>query len=157
MDSEESKYITRLTLLICSFINNFKTQGFKIEKFDYFRAKTKNVRTKLFLDICKVCYYEYQKKLEEQHCIDFQDMINESAELIRQKQIDKEKLDYQYIIVDEYQDISRQRYNLVRELSLLCNAKSWQSEMTGNRYTPSVDPFYRYSQGSAKQLDMVRN
>lgn len=133
VDSEESKYITRLTLLICSFINNFKTQGFKIEKFDYFRAKTKNVRTKLFLDICKVCYYEYQKKLEEQHCIDFQDMINESAELIRQKQIDKEKLDYQYIIVDEYQDISRQRYNLVRELSLLCNAKimavgdDWQS------------------------------
>ena len=60
-------------------------------------------------------------------------MINESAELIRQKRIDKEQLDYKYIIVDEYQDISRQRYNLIKELSQLCNAKimavgdDWQS------------------------------
>ena len=87
----------------------------------------------MFLDICKVCYYEYQKVLEEQHCIDFQDMINESAELIRQKHIGREQLDYKYIIVDEYQDISRQRYNLIKELSQLCNAKimavgdDWQS------------------------------
>ncbi len=130
---EESKYITRLTFLLCTFINNFKTQGYGLEKFAEFKAANKNVRTKLFLDICKVCYYEYQKVLEEQHCIDFQDMINESAELIRQKRIGREQLDYKYIIVDEYQDISRQRYNLIKELSQLCNAKimavgdDWQS------------------------------
>ena len=133
VETEESKYITRLTFLLCTFINNFKTQGYGFEKFAEFKAANKNVRTKLFLDICKVCYYEYQKVLEEQHCIDFQDMINESAELIRQKRIDKEQLDYKYIIVDEYQDISRQRYNLIKELSQLCNAKimavgdDWQS------------------------------
>ena len=133
IETEESKYITRLTFLICTFINNFKTQGYGLEKFAEFKAANKNVRTKLFLDICKVCFYEYQKVLEEQHCIDFQDMINESAELIRQKRIDKEQLDYKYIIVDEYQDISRQRYNLIKELSQLCNAKimavgdDWQS------------------------------
>jgi DNA helicase-4 len=44
-------------------------------------------------------------------------MINESAELIRKKKIAKERLGYKYIIVDEYQDISRQRYNLIKELS----------------------------------------
>ncbi len=133
IDSEENKYITRLTLLICTFINNFKTQGYKTEQFSEFKATTKNVRTKLFLDICSVCYYEYQKTLEEQHCIDFQDMINDSAELIRKKRIDQKQLDYKYIIVDEYQDISRQRYNLIKELSQICNAKimavgdDWQS------------------------------
>ncbi len=133
IETEESKYITRLTFLICTFINNFKTQGYGFEKFAEFKTANKNVRTKLFLDICKVCYYEYQKVLEEQHCIDFQDMINESAELIRQKRVSKEQLDYKYIIVDEYQDISRQRYNLIKELSQLCNAKimavgdDWQS------------------------------
>lgn len=133
IDSEESKYITRLTLLICTFINNFKTQGNTSENFGEFKAKTKNVRTKLFLDICSVCYYEYQKTLEEQHCIDFHDMINESAQLIEKRRIAKERLDYRYIIVDEYQDISRQRYNLVSKLSELCNAKivavgdDWQS------------------------------
>lgn len=133
IDSEENKYITRLTLLLCNFINNFKTQGYKTEKFSEFKAATKNVRTKLFLDICKVCYYEYQKTLEEQHCIDFQDMINESAELVCKKRIDSKQVDYKYIIVDEYQDISRQRYRLVNELSRLCCAKivavgdDWQS------------------------------
>jgi len=133
IETEESKYITRLTVLLCTFIDNFKTQGYGIGKFAEFKAANRNVRTKLFLDICKVCYYEYQKMLEEQHCIDFQDMINESAELIRQKRIGREQLDYKYIIVDEYQDISRQRYDLIKELSELCNAKimavgdDWQS------------------------------
>ena len=133
VDTEENKYITRLTQLICTFIGNFKTQGFKAEKFIDFKSNTKNVRTKLFLDICEVCYLEYQQALIEEHCIDFEDMINESAELIRKKQIDKEQLDYKYIIVDEYQDISRQRYNLIKELSTLCDAKimavgdDWQS------------------------------
>ena len=83
VDTEENKYITRLTQLICTFIGNFKTQGFKGGKFADFRSNTKNVRTKLFLDICEVCYLEYQQALKEQHCIDFEDMINESAELIR--------------------------------------------------------------------------
>lgn len=133
VDTEESKYITRLVSLICSFIGNFKTQGYKSGQFDEFKHKTKNVRTKLFLDICRICYYEYQQALDEQNCIDFEDMINESAELIRKKQIDHEQLDYKYIIVDEYQDISRQRYNLIREMSQLCDAKivavgdDWQS------------------------------
>lgn len=133
VDTEESKYITRLVSLICSFIGNFKTQGYKSGQFDEFKHKTKNVRTKLFLDICRICYYEYQQALDEQHCIDFEDMINESAELIRKKQIDHEQLDYKYIIVDEYQDISRQRYNLIREMSKLCDSKivavgdDWQS------------------------------
>ena len=112
VDTEENKYITRLTQLICTFIGNFKTQGFKGGKFADFRSNTKNVRTKLFLDICEVCYLEYQQALKEQHCIDFEDMINESAELIRKKQIEKEQLDYKYIIVDEYQDISRHGINV---------------------------------------------
>lgn len=133
VDTEESKYITRLVSLICCFIGNFKTQGYKANQFDEFNHRTKNIRTKLFLDICRICYYEYQQALDEQHCIDFEDMINESAELIRKKQIAQEQLDYKYIIVDEYQDISRQRYNLIREMSKLCDAKivavgdDWQS------------------------------
>ena len=45
VDSEENKYITRLTLLICTFINNFKTQGYSAEKFDDFKVTSKNVRT----------------------------------------------------------------------------------------------------------------
>ena len=133
IETEESHYITRLTLLLTTFIGNFKTQGYKADKFAEFKAATKNVRTRLFLDICSVCYAEYQRALDEQNCMDFQDMINNSAEVIRQRQAEHKPLNYKYIIVDEYQDISRQRYNLVRELSKLCHAKimavgdDWQS------------------------------
>ena len=133
VNSEETKYIVRLIKLICNFISNFKTQGYKEEQFDIFKSKTKNVRTRLFLDICRTCFLEYQKRLIQDNSTDFQDMINESAEFIRNKKITKEQLGYKYIIVDEYQDISRQRYNLIKELSSLCNAKivavgdDWQS------------------------------
>ena len=65
VESAESKYITRLTMLLCNFIQNFKTQGYDQSKFDKFASETKNVRTKLFLDICRLCYLEYQQALEE--------------------------------------------------------------------------------------------
>ncbi|MCD8208426.1 MAG: UvrD-helicase domain-containing protein, partial [Bacteroidales bacterium] len=133
VDNEEGKYITPLTLLICTFIDNFKTQGYKYDKFEEFIIETRNVRTKLFLEICRTCYLEYQRVLVEKHGIDFQDMINESAELIRKRKFPNGKPDFEYIIVDEYQDISRQRYNLIKELSEMCQAKivavgdDWQS------------------------------
>ena len=133
VNSEETKYIVKLVKLICNFISNFKTQGYREEHFDIFKSKTKNVRTRLFLDICRTCYLEYQKCLVQDSSTDFEDMINESAELIRKKKVSKERLGYKYIIVDEYQDISRQRYNLIKEISSLCNAKivavgdDWQS------------------------------
>lgn len=53
--------------------------------------------------------------------------------MLREKEIQGERLGFKYIIVDEYQDISRQRFNLTLELSKLCDAKivavgdDWQS------------------------------
>ena len=133
VNTEENKYILKLVKLICVFINNFKTNGYNIDDFYRFERENANVRTKLFLDVCKECYLEYQKKLAESNSIDFQDMINDSARILREKEIEKERLDFKYIIVDEYQDISRQRFDLTKELSNLCEAKiiavgdDWQS------------------------------
>ena len=133
VNTEENKYISRLVKLIATFIRNFKTNGYTLDDFYRFERTNANVRTKLFLDVCKACYLEYQKKLSEANAIDFEDMINDSARILREKQISGEKLDFKYIIVDEYQDISRQRFDLTKELSKICNAKiiavgdDWQS------------------------------
>ena len=133
INTEENRYILKLVKLICVFITNFKINGYTINDFYRFERTNTNIRTKLFFSICKECLYEYQKKLEENNAIDFQDMINDSARIIREKQFSKEKLDFRYIIVDEYQDISKQRFDLTKELSTLCNAKiiavgdDWQS------------------------------
>ena len=133
VNTEENKYILRLVKLITTFISNFKVNGYSLDDFYRFERMNANVRTKLFFDICKACYLEYQKKLSEENAIDFQDMINDSARILREKQLSKEQLDFKYIIVDEYQDISRQRFDLTKELSKLCKAKiiavgdDWQS------------------------------
>ncbi|MDE5985879.1 MAG: UvrD-helicase domain-containing protein [Prevotella sp.] len=133
VSTEENKYIARLVKLVCTFIQNFKTNDFVIDDFTRFRTTSSNERTKLFLSICEQCYLEYSKRLKEYHAIDFEDMINDSARILREEEVQGKTLDFKYIIVDEYQDISRQRFNLTKELCKLCNAKviavgdDWQS------------------------------
>lgn len=131
--SEESRYIRKLVDLVCRFISNFKTNAYVYEDFGRMSSSTDNVRTKLFLDICQGCYLEYQKYLAENNAVDFQDMINESARILREVKAMKQKLDFKYVIVDEYQDISRQRFDLTKELAAVTDAKiiavgdDWQS------------------------------
>ena len=133
VSTEENKYISRLVKLVCTFIQNFKTNDFVIDDFARFRTTSSNERTKLFLTICEQCYLEYSKRLKEYHAIDFEDMINDSARILMEEEVQGKKLDFKYIIVDEYQDISRQRFNLTKELCKICNAKviavgdDWQS------------------------------
>lgn len=133
VSTEENRYISRLVKLVCSFIHNFKTNGYVPDDFFKFSRIAKNERSKLFLTICEQCHHEYSKRLIEKNAIDFEDMINESARMIREEKLRGNKLEFKYIIVDEYQDISRQRFNLTKELSKLCNAKiiavgdDWQS------------------------------
>ncbi len=132
----ENKYFTRLIQLVCNFINRFKTNGYKIDKFTEFLGdarENKDERTYLFLEIAMQCYRHYASSLKEANAIDFQDMINDAAEVLDEKIKRGEKLPYDYIFIDEYQDISFQRFNLADKLSKCSNAKilavgdDWQS------------------------------
>ncbi len=133
ISTEQNKYIGKLIKLVTSFIEAFKTNGYNAGHFKMLRRKTNNERDKLFLDIAEGTYNYYQNELKINYAIDFSDMINDSVEIIRTMQENKEKIPYKYIIVDEYQDISHQRYNLTKELSKIADAKivavgdDWQS------------------------------
>jgi len=133
ISTEENRYIRRMINLICRFIRNFKTNGYRTDDFNRLYHLTKNVRTKLFLNICHDCYLEYERYLKENNAVDFEDMINESARILHEVKEMKQKLDFKYIIVDEYQDISRQRFDLVKALKEVTDAKiiavgdDWQS------------------------------
>lgn len=133
VDSEENKYIRRLVFLVTNFIRNFKTNGYDERDFARLALTTENVRTKLFLDITHACFLEYKKFLVENHAVDFEDMINESVRVLTEVKDMKQKLDFKYLIVDEYQDISRQRFDLVQAFSEVADAKimavgdDWQS------------------------------
>lgn len=130
---QDNKYVAKMVYLICNFIKNFKTNGYTEDKFYEFIRVVKSERTKLFLEICKECYLEYQRTLTINNAVDFQDMINDAARALREVAALKEKLSFKYIIVDEYQDISRQRFDMTKELSKVTDAKivavgdDWQS------------------------------
>lgn len=132
-NQDSSRYIRKLINLVDRFISNFKTNGYSAEKFDEWATQTKNVRTKLFLGICKECYLEYERYLHKNNAIDFSDMINKSARLLKESKAVSDQIDFKYIIVDEYQDISRQRFDLVGALHDVTKAKiiavgdDWQS------------------------------
>lgn len=160
--TEENRYIRKLLSLITRFITNFKTNGYERDKFDEMSHSTQNVRSKLFLHICYECYLEYQSYLKQNNMVDFQDMINESAKIIRSVKEAGEKIDYKYIIVDEYQDISRQRFDLVSALHEVCDAKiiavgdDWQSIYAFSGSDITLFTKFKEKMGYANLLKIVR-
>ena len=162
VNTEENRYISRLVKLVCTFLRNFKTDGYEAEDFRKFRNSTRNERNRLFLSICEQCYYEYSRRLKEKNAIDFEDMINDSARILREGKAKGVKLDFKYVIVDEYQDISRQRFNLTKELSEICDAKivavgdDWQSIFAYAGSDISLFTDFRKAFGYGQELRITR-
>ena len=162
VSTEENRYIRKLVNLICRFITNFKTNGFTADDFQRMYHSTQNVRTRLFLNICQDCYLEYQRYLKENNAVDFEDMINESARVLREVKEMKRKLDFKYVIVDEYQDISRQRFDLVTALSEVTDAKiiavgdDWQSIYAFSGSDITLFTKFEEKMGYAKLLKIVK-
>lgn len=162
ISSEENRYIRKLVSLICRFISNFKTNGYTADEFQRMYHATSNVRSQLFLNICNDCYLQYEQYLKENNAVDFEDMINESARILREVKEMKQKLDFKYIIVDEYQDISRQRFDLVTALSDVTDAKiiavgdDWQSIYAFSGSDITLFTKFEEKMGYAKLLKIVK-
>lgn len=130
----EDKYFNKFIMLVCNFINRFKVCNYDPDtKFDEWLYNVKNERTKLFLEITKRCLHIYEAKRLEAKAIDFEDMINNASNVLDKRIKENDPLPYDYILVDEYQDISLQRFDLCERLSKASNAKiiavgdDWQS------------------------------
>ncbi len=133
VETGKDKYIYKLIFFMMNFIEQYKTSGYDEGDFDILRKRTDNQRTLLFLDIAQKVYTYYQSVLKQNNQIDFADMINDAHFYLQE--IEKQHIDlsYKYIIIDEFQDIARQRFNLTKRLSKVTNAKvvavgdDWQS------------------------------
>lgn len=123
--------------LMSTFLNLYKSSGYDVSHLDQMitiAKKNKNhfirKREILFFEIFKEFYNYYQEALETSKSIDFNDMINEATKLTIEGAT---KLNYNYIIIDEYQDISKARYNLIKAIKDQCHSKvmavgdDWQS------------------------------
>ena len=159
---EENRYMRKLINLICRFISNFKVNGYTADEFSRMYHSTQNVRSRLFLDICNECYLEYERWLKENKAVDFEDMINDSARILKEVKEMKQKLDFKYIIVDEYQDISRQRFDLTKALSEVTDAKiiavgdDWQSIYAFSGSDITLFTKFAEKMGYAKMLKIVK-
>lgn len=133
VETGKDKYIIRFILLTIEFIKRFKTNGMDINSFAWLKRKTDNVRTRLFLEIVEEVYSLYQNELNRTNTIDFEDMINEAEKALRRMEEQGYGFKCKYIIIDEYQDIARQRFNLTKQLADVTGAKvvavgdDWQS------------------------------
>ena len=65
-------------------------------------------------------YNYYNNYMVENNLIDFEDIINKCHELLENKKV---LIEYDYIIVDEFQDISLNRYKLIEKITKISNSK----------------------------------
>lgn len=112
IENNDIEYLSFLNICI-SFINNYKSiflneNGFK----KLFLNNFKNSRLNLFLNIIYNAYVYYEDYNKKNNIIDFNDMINKSIEIINNTNIN-----YDYIIVDEFQDISFNRLEILKSFS----------------------------------------
>ena len=133
---QDSSFGAEIISLITSFINLSKSRGFTANGLRKFMEDSEtddqfmNVRQQLFLDFALPIIEKYNAALSARGEIDFNDMINQAANLVQQKGAAKA---YDYIIIDEYQDISAARFKLITEIRqcsgarLVCVGDDWQS------------------------------
>ena len=122
--------------LIKTFINIFEANDLKIEDFNKFREISGNKvdvytkkREKIFFDITEEIYRKYLEYTQGDE-IDHNREITNALDLIESGKFDK---NYEYILIDEYQDINFIRTKLLQRLKDKTNAKvfavgdDWQS------------------------------
>jgi DNA helicase-4 len=115
-----------------SLLNKIKSKRISIEDVsrmvlsDPFNAE----ENKLALTLFEPIFTEYQSSLKINGEIDFHDMINQAIECVKEGGYVH---DYDYILIDEYQDISDSRFDLLSEMRKVKDFKifsvgdDWQS------------------------------
>ena len=128
-----TKSLNPVTNLVATFLNHFKGGKYSIEEVRE-QARTRKLldrRLKAFLSIFELIIEYYEDFLNENRVIDFNDMINRAVDYVENK---KYISPYRYILVDEFQDISKNRSELIRSLCnqdpnhrLFCVGDDWQA------------------------------
>ncbi len=167
LNAATKNYQEQLTPIIVSFINLLKAQALTpvalknlfsykhIFKEGLFNAR----RQQLFLQLALPILQAYNNHLKKENLVDFSDMINQAATLIKTHKV---QLSYRHILVDEYQDISLARFNLIQSIRQACQAKlvcvgdDWQAiyRFAGSNLDLFIN-FERYV-GPAQQLFIER-
>lgn len=112
-------------------INLIKSNGYTIDTVRQLNIGNSNAQNNnIVLSLLEPIFNAYCNYLSEHKEIDFNDMINMATKYVEQG---KYVSPYKYVIVDEYQDISKARYSLLcsmresNDYDLFCVGDDWQS------------------------------
>src|SRR5690606_16260080 len=101
--------------LFATFITLLKSNNYSISEIIQKNNKQNlsflKERNELFIEIIKPIFQLYENFLKRENELDFNDLINKATNYINQGML---KDVYKYIIIDEFQDISIGRYNLLK-------------------------------------------
>ncbi|PWS30465.1 UvrD-helicase domain-containing protein [Pedobacter paludis] len=114
--------------LVYTFLNLMKSNNASVREL---KTKAKDQRFRVFLDVFEPLFKSYQAELSRTGSIDYNDMVNLATLHISKGEFQKK---YKYILVDEFQDMSLGRYDLLKALKsanpgakLYAVGDDWQS------------------------------
>lgn len=120
----------KLVSLCLEIIKKIKISSYDNQKLNELsKIYENNDKIKIMLELLIDLYKYYLAVIKENNYIDFEEMINLSYDVLDKNLNYK----YEYIIIDEFQDISYQRFRLIKKLSDLTKSKivvvgdDWQS------------------------------
>ncbi|WP_233840944.1 UvrD-helicase domain-containing protein [Dyella sp. 2HG41-7] len=131
---------TDLEKLIIDFVLRFKESGLTQNEVEAEASQQSHpYRTKLFLRVAFEVFQAYQRSLKKAERIDYADMLRDALSLLQDKRV---LTPFRFVLVDEFQDISRLRATLVRSVLdqgsddsiVFCVGDDWQ---TINRFAGS--------------------
>lgn len=118
---KENNYIfIQFKKLIMSFINIYKSNNYEYLLFDKILSRIDYGIDYIFVKIIKDIYNIYTIELKSKNMIDFNDMINEASYAIEHRKNIKK---YKYIIIDEYQDTSNSKYEMIKKFKMKTKSK----------------------------------
>ena len=134
--SKKSAAVREFAKLVSSFISLAKSRRIGPDDIGVVLEKMSGdghcrVRAESFLEVVRPLYRRYVQALKAENSVDFHDMINMAADYVREQ---SESIHpYKYVIIDEFQDVSASRAELIHAVvlstgaKLFCVGDDWQS------------------------------
>lgn len=169
MAGEGDTVLDGVATLLETVMNLIKSNGYTISEVRRKNGGIHARRNALVLSLVEPIMDAYDSYLKERGEIDFNDMIRLATQYVKEG---KYVNPYKYVIVDEYQDISRSRFELLDRMrksadyALFCVGDDWQSiyrfagsdigfildfqQYWGRSETSRIETTYRFTQKLAE-------
>jgi DNA helicase-4 len=123
--------INPVVTLTQNFLKLYRESGASLSDLRGKLERKQSARERAFLNMFEWVHARYVEQIESEGAIDFSDMIREATTALRAKRVD---LPLDYLLVDEFQDISRGRAQLIKAIleqnpncRLVAVGDDWQS------------------------------